>query len=250
MDINTCIDCNLQKLIALFLKDRNICKDCNNLRRRLNYKSNPEIRAKLIQDATKFKQAKLEIRRAAEAKRIQELEEKIGKENTICKYCEEVKPKTRFRHNRKKCADCERDEPIDKFKRNIRSRIYIALKAKKTYHTIEYLGCTAQNYLEWLQYKNPQYTLNNRGIEWHIDHVVPLSRFNLDDIDEQMIAFNWCNTMPLSPSENLAKNNKIIPEQIEIHLNNLIEYHKEKNIELPQKFIDLYRNTAKLRGYP
>jgi hypothetical protein len=46
--------------------------------------------------------------------------------------------------------------------------------------------------------------------------------------------------MPLSAKENLAKNNRIIATQIEQHYNHLLEYNKEKNIELPQVFIDLF----------
>jgi hypothetical protein len=46
--------------------------------------------------------------------------------------------------------------------------------------------------------------------------------------------------MPLSCQENLKKNNKIIKSQIEQHYKKLIEYHKEKNIEMPQNYIDLF----------
>jgi hypothetical protein len=99
---------------------------------------------------------------------------------------------------------------------------------------------------------NNNYTLDNQGIEWHIDHVIPLSHFDLDNEEEQLIAFNWRNTMPLSAKENLSKNNKIIQTQIEQHYKHLIEYHTRNNIELPQKFIDLFAkhlvdgNTLKL----
>jgi hypothetical protein len=55
-----------------------------------------------------------------------------------------------------------------------------------------------------------------------------------------MLAFNWRNTMPLSSKENLAKNNKIIIEQIENHIDKLKIYHNKKNIILPQIYIDLF----------
>jgi hypothetical protein len=167
----------------------------------------------------------------------------------MCKYCEEIKHKDRFRYNRLKCRDCERDEPLAKLKRIIRSRIFSALKAKNK-HTIEYLGCSVDNYLNWLHYNDKNYTLENRGVEWHIDHVIPLSKFNLEDEEEQLIAFNWRNTMALSPKENLQKNNKIIQSQIEEHFNNLKLYHTNNNIELPQKFIDLFAKHLDVRGTP
>ena len=237
--VKTCIKCGITKDIRLCLKTHNICNDCNNLKRREKYKNDEEYRNKLIAKATETKQKKATIRNQKKEAELKELEEKIGSENTICKYCEEVRPKTRFRHNRLKCKDCERDEPLEKLKRLIRSRIFAAL-TKKQKHTIEYLGCSTQTYINWLLYNNNGYTLENRGTEWHIDHVIPLSLFDLDDEEEQMIAFNWRNTMPLSPSDNLSKNNKIISNQIEEHLENLKKFHKEYNIVMPQIYIELF----------
>ena len=46
--------------------------------------------------------------------------------------------------------------------------------------------------------------------------------------------------MALSPKENLSKNNKIIQSQIKEHYFNLLEYHTENNIELPQEYINLF----------
>ena len=51
---------------------------------------------------------------------------------------------------------------------------------------------------------------------------------------------NSALTKPLSVKENLSKNNKIIPSQIEQHLKILTDYHKKNSIELPQVYIDLY----------
>lgn len=55
----------------------------------------------------------------------------------------------------------------------------------------------------------------NYGKEWHIDHVIPLSKFDKLNEKEQLVVFNWRNTMPLSVKQNLSKNNKIIKPQIE-----------------------------------
>ena len=235
-----CSSCNIETPSKEIVKNRTVCKKCDNEHRRNKYAMNDEWRKKLIESATQFKQKRILERTKIHEEQLEILEEKIGKENTICKYCKEVKPKSRFRFNRLKCADCERDEPLEKFKRTVRSRIYIALKKNKNKHTIEYLGCNSEDYLKWLEFNNSNYKLNNRGKEWHIDHVIPLSKFNLDDESEQQLAFNWRNTTALSAKENLEKNNKILPLQIENHLNNLIIYHKENNIEMPQKYINLF----------
>ena len=155
--------------------------------------------------------------------------EEIGENNKICKYCEKIQPNDKFRKNRLKCKDCERDEPIEKFKRQIRTRIYNLLRNKNK-HTIDYLGCNYNEYFKWILTINPDYTLENHGVAWHIDHVIPLSKFNLDDEKELYLAFNWRNTTPLSCSENLSKNNKIITTQVKEHIKKLIEFHNINNI--------------------
>lgn len=226
-DCNTCKE---TKPTTDFIQSRNICKTCNNERRRTKYQNNEELRLKLIKTASEFKHNK-----AVERRKIKTAE--LGEGNKKCSWCDEIKPNDRFRSKRLKCKDCERDDPLEKFKRNIRTRIFNSL-IRKEKHTIEYLGCNYEEYVQWII--NHNYTLENHGAEWHIDHVIPLSMFNLDNEEEQAFAFNWRNTTPLPVKENLSKNNKILKPQIEQHLTKLLEYHKKCNIDMPEKFIDLF----------
>ena len=237
----TCTFCNITKSSTLFVrKGSNKCFDCNNLERRTIYQENEEYRLKKISEGLKYKRKKMAIRDEIKLTEITKLEEEIGKDNTICKYCKNVKPKTRFRHNRLKCIDCERDDPFEKFKRYARTRIYNCLKRNKNKHAQEYLGCTASEYLKWIMYNTSDFTLENYGRIWHIDHIIPLSKFDFKNELDRSIAFNWRNTMPLLAKDNLSKNNKIIKPQIEQHLKILDNYHKENNLELPQVYIDLF----------
>jgi hypothetical protein len=226
-----CNNCNIIKTITDFECSRKICRNCVNEKRRHKYATDEEHRKKLIKNAIEFKHNKVIERQLIK-------QEEIGIDNKKCNYCFQIKHNSKFRFNRLKCRDCERDEPVDKFKRVIRSRIHLSLKKDKK--TIEYLGCSAKEYLEWILTNNNGYTLENRGKEWHIDHVIPLSKFNLDNENEQLIAFNWRNTMPLCAKENLSKNNKIITSQIEHHYQHLLEYHKKIKKNIPQEFIDLF----------
>lgn len=236
IDVNaevTCSSCTQTKPVSCFLKHRKTCSDCNNSRRKDKYKNDEENRRYLIQKATEFKQKK-----AAE-RRKKKLDE-IGEGNKKCSTCQTIKPEDRFRHNRLKCKDCERDDPVDKFKRTVRTRIWFGMRKLKDYNTIHYLGCSSLEYQEWILHYDENYTLENHGKEWHIDHVIPLSRFTMEDKEQQLLAFNWRNTMPLSCAENLSKNSKIVPSQIEQQLQRLVDYHKNKNMELPQVYIDLF----------
>jgi hypothetical protein len=236
----TCSVCNTEKIITSFSRDglSNICIDCSNVKRRTKYNNNEEIRLKAIKQATELKQKKKIIRDEIKQAELEKLEKEIGQENTICKYCKEVKPKTRFRHNRLKCKDCERDDPEYTLQKATRSRIHSCLFKNKS--TCEYLGCSRNEYIKWLTNNDKGYTLENYGDMWHIDHVIPLSRFNLKNEEEILLAFNWRNTMPLAAKENLSKNNKILIPQIKEHFKKLTKYHKDNNILLPQKFIKLY----------
>lgn len=227
-----CNVCEQSIQLSLFVKNRKICINCNNEKRRTKYKEDDNLRITAIQRSTEFKQKRI-------IEKNKKKEEELGIDNKKCRYCETIKHKYCFRSNRLKCKDCERDEPHEKLKRLIRSRIISALNNKNK-HTVEYLGCSIPEYLNWLLQNDANYTLENRGFEWHIDHIIPLSRFNLENEEEQLIAFNWRNTMPLSCQENLKKNNKIIKMQVEQHYKKLLEYHTKNKLDLPQVYIDLF----------
>jgi hypothetical protein len=222
---------------CLVEKTGKICCICNNEKRREKYKNNEEYRKRIIKLATDYKHKKVVERQ----KMKQEQQNEIGIENKKCKYCEEIKHRDKFRHNRLKCRDCERDEPTEKFKRYIRTRIYNCLRNKnKTKHSVDYLGCSSDEYFKWIFNYNNNCSLENHGKEWHVDHVIPISKFDLNNEDEQLLAFNWRNTMPLTAKENLSKNNKILPEQIKNHYKRLKCYHEENKLDLPQVYINLF----------
>ena len=235
-----CTVCNTTKNATLFIRNTKKCKDCNNNKRRNDYQEIEELRIRKRLEGINYKKKKKVIRDEIKLAELTKLEEEIGQDNTICKYCNEVKAKTRFRHNRLKCKDCERDDPTEKLKRYVRTRIYNCLKGHKTNHAHEYLGCMPDEYLKWILFNASEFTLENYGQVWHIDHIIPLSKFNFDNEQDKFMAFNWRNTMPLLAKENLSKNNKVLKPQIEKHLVTLMEYHTEKNIELPQIYIDLF----------
>lgn len=253
MEFKNCKTCGELKPNGDFHKNCNQCKICFNIKRRDKYANNEEHRRKLIEEATKFKKEKALERQKIREEEYKKFVDEHGEDKKLCKYCDKVVLKTRFRHNRLKCKDCERDEPFAQFIRNVRSRIWSSLikKSKKTKHTIEYLGCNYEEYYRWLKYNfGEMFTFENRGKEWHIDHVIPVSKFDLTDESQQLIAFNWRNTMPLTVKENLQKNNKIDVEQVEQHYNKLVEYHTQHNLQLPQEFIDLYAKHLVVPGNP
>lgn len=54
-------------------------------------------------------------------------------------------------------------------------------------------------------------TWDNYGFYgWHIDHIIPLSSFDLTKAEEQKKAFHYTNLQPLWAKENMQKGSKIL----------------------------------------
>ena len=235
-DNSICLTCNESKSRTEFVTGRNKCKDCNNKARRLKYRTDNEHRQKVIQRAIDYK-----CKRRLEEK-VEEVQ-RIGIGNKECRYCNAIKCASRFRHNRRKCKDCERDDPYNKFTRTVRTRIWSVLKSSlvgKDAHTDSYIGCSNQEYQSYILNYDKRYTHENYGTVWHVDHVIPISKFDLSLDTEKRLALNWRNTMPLSRQENLQKNNRIDKNQILHHFEYLKRYHSNLCIELPDEFVDLF----------
>jgi hypothetical protein len=253
-----CSDCELLLINnPSYLANR--CISCYNAKRRDEYKNDETLRKVMIERTINARKKNQEERRRIKLENMMIIENTIGQDNRICKTCEQIVSKTRFRKNRKACMECENlaskqrnhivaarrlerlhTEPAFKFKQIQRNRILKFLQAKKNKTTNEYLGCSSEAFNRWLKYNSDVFTFENHNKLWHIDHVIPLSLFNLDNEDEQLIAFNWKNTSPLSISDNLKKGNKIITSQLRTHIEKLEKYHIANNIELPTEYIKLF----------
>lgn len=247
MENKICSRCNESKEFDKFVKKRNICKDCANKWAKIAREKRYNI---ILEEYTEILCNVCNI-----SKKVNE----CIKTRYLCKECYNSQYRDKYKNDdiyREKIKIKDKNKnrevtnkaqnkryqtnPVTKFIAIQRSRINIGLKNKQK-HTIEYLGCNAEEYYNWLLYNfNKTFNFENHGKEWHIDHVIPIHKFNLENEEEQLIAFNWRNTMPLSAKKNLSKNNKIIPEQIQEHFQNLKKYHEENNIELPQEFINLF----------
>ena len=99
-----------------------------------------------------------------------------------------------------------------KIKHIVSSRLHKALKTYnelKQNKTIEYLGCSIGEYMIYLESLfTPEMTWENQGIYWEIDHIKPISKFNLTNPDELFECFHYLNTQPLYWEDNREKSNK------------------------------------------
>jgi hypothetical protein len=140
-------------------------------------------------------------------------------------------------------------DPLFKL-RNLTKR-RISLVIHKNQSTDAYIGCSINDLKEWLQFCfTNDFSFSNHGKIWHVDHVIPIKLFNLNnDVDINM-CFNWKNLMPLKKEDNLKKGKKIDNEQVKLHLNRLQDFHKLKNNKLPEDFYDMFAKHLRTTGSP
>lgn len=127
------------------------------------------------------------------------------------------------------------------FKLHALTKRRISLVIHKNQPTDSYIGCSSEQLKEWFEFCfSDVMSYENHGDVWHIDHVIPIKKFDLSDKNQQLICFNWKNLMPYPKIKNLTKNKNIDPNQIIIHIINLQKFHKNKNIDVPEEFIQIY----------
>lgn len=116
-------------------------------------------------------------------------------------------------------ARLERYKPrrreLNKLRRseNLRSRIYMLVKRnnpKIRHHTYDLLGCTPDFFRTFLEAQfAPEMNWDNYGSYWTIDHIIPVSSFDLTDPAEVRKAFHYSNCRPLESELNSEKNDSL-----------------------------------------
>lgn len=102
--------------------------------------------------------------------------------------------------------------PLFRIKNNLRRRLSHALKGNlKADKTLNLLGCDIYYFKRYLENKFILgMTWENYGKEWHIDHIIPCSKFDLSKQEEQKKCFHYLNMQPLWAIDNLKKARRIL----------------------------------------
>ena len=103
------------------------------------------------------------------------------------------------------------EDPLYKMSTNLRSRLWVALKAKpwqKNNHFADYIGCSLEGLKDHLE---KQFTIGmdwdsygERG--WHVDHIIPLA--SATTIEEMYKLCHYTNLQPLWWDANLSKGDR------------------------------------------
>ena len=84
---------------------------------------------------------------------------------------------------------------------------------KKSQPTNELLGCSYdyfKKYIENLFIRGMSWdNFGNKTESWNIDHIIPISKFDLTIKEERLKAFNYKNCQPMWASDNYRKKDKL-----------------------------------------
>lgn len=119
---------------------------------------------------------------------------------------EEYKAKRRQKNRERYNNDC-----AFRLKTILRVRLREALKNNhKTGSAISDLGCSISELKKYLESKfQPGMSWENHSNNgWHIDHIIPLDSFDLENPEELKKACHYTNLQPLWCKDNLRKSNK------------------------------------------
>jgi hypothetical protein len=95
----------------------------------------------------------------------------------------------------------------DAIRKSINNALFERQQRKTKF--LHLLGCSIPEYRAYLEDKFTQgMSWDNYGHEgWHIDHIIPLSKFDLTREEDQRACFHYLNTQPLWGEDNWKKYN-------------------------------------------
>lgn len=151
--------------------------------------------------------------------RLSKSHQKWSKENRehLNEYHKEWREKNIDRHRKNKRTyekTRKANDPIYKLINNFRTAIYQVLKennVKKNGHYFDILKYQPEDLIVHLEKQfDERMSWGNYG-EWHVDHIKPISSFNIQEIGDSEFIECWSlnNLQPLWGDENIRKSNKL-----------------------------------------
>ena len=223
VEVKECSSCKLWKNVELYCKNknswdhlRNECNDCLSEYRIKNKEKKTEYNKQYWLKTQEEQKEKNKIWRENNQEHIKEKQKEYreihGKEidkKQWEKRKNDEEYKTKFKLYRNKLEQEKRKYDVQfKLKQNISRRIRDLLTnfgINKSERTVYYVGCNLQdlrNHLESTFHEGMSW--ENYG-EWHIDHIIPCSSWNLADEKELRMCFHYTNLQALWASDNIEK---------------------------------------------
>ena len=208
----TCSHCHQEKELSLFHKDKRRpdqltvnCKACRCTYRMLYYQLNKD---KILARKREYRLANIEkcltIERE-EHKKYRIRSRKNSKDYWI-RNKEKLLQMQSVRNKRKRVSDTQY-----RLSCVLRERLNKVLRGKqKLGSAVNDLGCTVEYLVQHIESQfQPGMSWSNWGKHgWHIDHIRPLSSFNLENKEEFLAACSYKNLQPMWAEENLKKGDR------------------------------------------
>ena len=132
-------------------------------------------------------------------------------------------PPTNYRHYRYSTPKREAMRKNQIIARNLRTRLRDALRTigqKKRNSTRNLIGCSLMQFRQHIEKQfTKRMSWSNYGKNWHLDHIVPCAKFDLQNPEHLKICFHFTNYRPLNARRNMSENSrKKINQQLPLPL--------------------------------
>ncbi len=193
-----CIECKLEKEIDLFVKNRNLCKECMKEYKKSYHSKNKDKAS--VNKKKYYLDNKEDILKKRKENYSNNKEKKLKYQKEYASLNKEKISayKMEYQRNRRKT------DPVYKLKYVVGRIIRNSLKCKglsKSKRTKDILGCDIDFFKNYLEDKfTIEMSWENYGIIWDIDHIIPLSTAKTE---EEVIKLNhYTNLQPLDSHIN------------------------------------------------
>ena len=185
-----------------------ICKFCQN---HFIDKTKNNNRSNCSQDSCKKKQKQLYTQSRDQNKYKASLKRFKGKNPDYLKQWRKKNHEHYKELNRKSTIKRYHSDINTKLSVLVRNRLFSALKGHtKSNSTFSYIGCSIGELKLYIESKfSAGMTWENHTLRgWHVDHIVPLSSFDLTKEEEIKKACHYTNLQPLWAKDNWTKGSK------------------------------------------
>jgi isocitrate lyase len=184
------------------------CKECTCFIQKQRYQKDAKVREETKHNAEKWVKNNPKKRKNIAHKYRQANKEYLNK--TSMEWYQENK--VRLRPIRNAYQKRRREEPEYKLAYTMRYKMVKAIKNNQKYcSALKLVGCSVSELKKHIENQFEQgMTWNNWTPQgWHIDHIIPISSFDLSKKEEQEKCFHYSNLQPLWAEDNFRKSNKL-----------------------------------------
>ena len=195
-----CNYCNIEQDISCFRINGRRCIECERAAGRKYSRENKAKRKKWVSE---------------NKERMQELQSNHYQKNKV-----EINTNERERY---------KNDPAFRLKKNERRNLHRILTLREL--GTKYRGVVFSIIKSWFEFCfTDEMCWENYGKYWQVDHVIPISRFDLTGEKQVNVCFNWKNIQPLTKAENMHKKANICSGEIDRHTQKLRQFFEKHNI--------------------